>query len=147
MPRTPDSRRVRSITLTAWQANIAAGTETAMATHTFQDDVRVIGAQVSAISTITDAQLNADGRVHTKSEVSKQGAMGMPGAILVAEAFAGWTAAILIGEMTKRENIIFPEGYGLDFDDGETIYLHAFIEVVGVDGHSVHEAIVYYVER
>lgn len=145
--RTPDSRRVRSLVLSLTQ-EVTAGVIIALSSYTFQDDVRVIGAQMSAIGIIVDAQLNADGRVHVKSEASKQGAFGMPGSILVAECFGGWTAAISLGDQCDREDIIFPEGYGMDFDDGETVYLHGMLESIGASaGYSEHQAIIYYVER
>ena len=145
--RTPDTRRVRSLTLSLTQ-EVTAGVIIGQVSHTFQDDVRVIGVQMSAISIVTDAQLNADGRMHVKSEASKHGAFGQPGAILEAECFAGWTAAIAIGELDKREDNMFPEGYGMDFDDGEAIYLHGMLESIGASaGYSEHQAIVYYVER
>lgn len=148
MARTPDTRRVRSKWLQATTASIAAGQDAVIDSHTFQDDVRVIGCQVSAISIVTDAQLNADGRMHSYAELSKQGIQGRDGSILKVDSMAGWTGILSVGEIAKREDIMFPEGYGIDFDDGETIYLHGYLENIGaVVGVALVEAIVYYVER
>jgi len=145
--RTPDSRRVRSLVLTVTQ-EVTTGVIIGQASHTFQDDVRVIGAQLSALSIITDAQLNADGRMHTKSEASKHGSFGQPGSMISAECFAGWTATIVVGESCMREAIMFPEAYGMDFDDGEAIYLHGMLESIGASaGYSEHQAVIFYVER
>lgn len=146
--RTPDSRRVKTLWLQGTVPTVAAGVETVTTSHTFQDDVRVIGCHVEANSIVTDAQLNADGRMHTQGEVSKHGVQGHDGALLRAQVFAGWTAAIAIGNLLASEQVVFPEGYGVDFDDGETIYLHGQLENIGaVTGVGLVVAIIYYVER
>lgn len=149
MARTPDSRRIRTLWLQATQNVLAADTfDNAGDSYTFQDDIRVIGCQVSAISIISDAQMNADGRTHVYTEVSKHGTQGQSGSILKTDCMGGWTGVFSIGDNCKRESIMFPEGYGIDFDDGETIYMHGFLESIGaVDGSGLCEAIIYYVER
>ena len=147
--RTPDKYRVRSIRMPQRSLSVTTGSEVEVDIHTFQDDVRVIGCCLEVNAMVTDAMLNADGRVHAMTELSKAGAKASPGMIMRIGTMSGWTAAILAGgDLDKHQSLMFPEGMGMDFDDGETINMFSTLESIGaVEGHSLHNATVFYVER
>jgi len=126
-----------------------AGTQKLTSEYVFQYDVRLVGVICEAVAIITDAQLNADGRDHVYTEVTRAGSTGKDGIILRAEVMSGWTAAIVVGDgYTAQEQLFFPEGMGIDFDEGETINLFCNIEAVGaVAGIGLGNATLYFVKR
>jgi len=129
--------------------SVTAGSVSETDIHTFQDDVRVIGCCLEVNAMVTDAMMNADGRVHAMTEISKAGAKASPGMMMRIGTMSGWTAAITLGgDLDKHQLLMFPEGMGMDFDDGETINMFSTLESVGaVEAHSLHNATIFYVER
>lgn len=73
------------------------GSQTLTSDYTFQDDVRLIGCEVSAIHILTDSELNADGRGHVYTELTRASTPGKDQLILKTEVMSGWTAVILGG--------------------------------------------------
>jgi len=148
--RTPEKKRIRTAQVPLL-APVAppGGSQTLTSEYVFQDDVRLIGCEVSAIHICTDAELNADGRCHVYTELTRSSIPGKDQAILKTEVMSGWTAAILAGgELCKRSQLMFPEGHGIDFDENETVTMIGFAEAVGaVAGNALCEATLYFVER
>lgn len=151
--RTSDKKRVRSVRL-GFGHLVALGEAedvNSIDTHTFQDDVRVIGVQVGAECLINDADLvGAAGDFQQIVELSKHGDRSQPGAILAVEIMGIFDAATYVGGPTRaqKEIVFAQDGQGIDFDDGETINLHTYsVNEMVADTYFYGFAIVWYVER
>lgn len=152
MARTPVGKRVRSIYLAGGAIGIIAGAtedKNAAGIHLWDEDVTVIGVAVTCEALITDAAMNADADLEHIAEVSRAADRGIAGGIAKVEARSGWTAAIVTGgEATKTIVVMFPAGYGVDFDDGESIYMNHYVNNGSTVTLNFYEnATVYYVER
>lgn len=150
MARTPEGRRVKSVVLGGLQ-DLATGIEldeVAMS-YQFLDDVRIIGLEISCVAEPDDAASNSDGRLHLYAEVSRSSLRGRPGSLGIAYTFAVWNALIAMGSFTEHLVAMFPEGYGIDIDEGEHVNLLAYAHYTGGAGPiKVYEnAVLYYVER
>lgn len=151
MKATPEGKRIRSLVLGfIEQLATGVGVDAVMMSHVWQDDVRVIGFDLAAIAEPDDADSNADGYIHMYVELSRSGTRAQPGIIARVSITAVWNAAIVIGGPTDVRNTqFFPEGYGYDFNENDSINLNALLEYVGgaTPLSTYGECIVYYVER
>lgn len=149
-PHTPDSKRVRSIRMGA-QFATAAGIHGAEIgdSHVFQDDIRVIGAEVGAEINLQDAAINVDGRCEVGVQLNATGNLNNDTVILNTEIYALWQGIFFAGGDLRKQNILmYPEGYGWDFDTNQAIYLiMAHQNVTAEDLSTFGWAVVYYVER
>jgi len=149
-PRTPESRRVRSINIGGNVAVATTVTEEHVLSYQFLDDVRVIGVQLGGEWGTLDAHANADGQFTSISEITRAGQRAFPGRLIFLMLQACWTAAIVLGSKYRDSHILFyPEGYGIDFDEGESIAVRSFLQYVGAGGDLTYyvDATIYYVER
>lgn len=117
------------------------------------DDIRIIGASINISA--TPSGTFQDGEIHTHAELSTAGDRGLDGNFaelevncqLETEAFGlAW-----VGNECPDMIVMFPEGYGIDVDEGEYIYLHmgcfcSMLDSVGTHTHAAY-CIIYYVER
>lgn len=118
--------------------------------HVWQDDVTVVGYEIVVRANAADAHLNADGDIYIQAQLSRQATPNQPGTIGRNHIKTVWTAAITVGQvLSKDEREFFPEGYGWEFDEGESINLLSLGQWIGAGGDMacVRSAIVYYVER
>jgi len=152
--KTPDTQKVKSIRL-GWVRDLDAAdaedTVSAATLHTFQDDVRVVGVEILVEANLDDTNMNADGEVQAICEASKTGQMYQPGAIGACEIHNIWTGIFMSGGEIRKA-IWIPltgEGYrGMDFDDGESIYLHYYVACnQALDCSFFGAAYIHYVER
>ena len=114
-----------------------------------QEDIRVIGVHLSLECAMSDAVTNADGGIQGILELTMGGTIEKDGVIASIEIQSWWNAAVVIGgEMRKQREFFFPEGYGIDFDESESLNLAAFLATDGAVAVVFYvKAIVYYVER
>lgn len=153
---TPDGKKVKthfmswSLTGTAGLADTLDGADE----YIFQDDVRVIGCQVRAWN-VPLAELDS-GRIEAKAEVSRIGKWFSDGRILEAVSYqegrsvtvAAGSTETLQGPYTEAKEIMFPEGYGIDFNEGDAIYLNAYWFNSMANDHVFEaQATIYFVER
>lgn len=118
--------------------------------HTWDEDVTVIGFDLAAIAEPLDADANADGLLHVYMELSRSGTRAQPGILGRVSIGTLWTAAITIGaEIERRNTVMFPVGYGMDFNESSVINVNALFSYIGGAGPipMYAECIVYYVER
>ena len=155
MTRTPEAKRVKTIYMYYSQMTDAAGAvwHRAADQHVFQEDVRLIGFWLGA-EAHTETGHWADGYVETICELSRvaiersDGALADLWALLDSKSVALDTN--IAGRPFVNASVMFPEGYGVDFDDGEAIYLNCLTDCAGWGvGEGVHitEVILYVVER
>lgn len=153
---TPEGKRVRSLHLGSGGISLATGVpqDIALASFTWTDDVRVIGAQLYCEFLVLDAHVNADGQINYYVELTRQSQRGLGGivnTILMNCGEKAWSAAIVTGggDNRKGESVMFPEGYGQDFDEGEVISVLGLLEWLGAGGtlNFYMDVLVYYVER
>lgn len=154
---TPIAKRIKTVRLSA-SATMTAGTgETVLAADMFapQEDITLIGV-VGRTSIISDASGWDSGRMGVKIEISRVGQYGKPGLILevasnlqVREATVGINAnQVAKGDMQGHEMMFFGDGYGMDFDENEPIYLHLDWQNNMANNHFCSVmAILYYLER
>jgi len=148
--RLIESKRIRTIVM-GGSVNVATtvSEDIVLASHVFQDDVTVIGYDLAVIPIITDTMSNADGQLHGRGELSRQGQRSQPGSLGMLQLHLVWNAAIVIGgknpvQMTR----MFPEGYGVEIDEGEGLNILTLVEWTG--GATLAwwvDATIYYVER
>jgi len=104
---------------------------------TFQDKVRVVGVDM-IVYCIPHGSLDySDGRAFTMAMVKRTGTKGMDGSILIGEVSSVYdeeligTTSVMYGKDTETFIMRFPEGYGIDFDANEAIYLVVGAAVIG----------------
>jgi len=148
--RTPQNKRVRTFMM---QGNIIAVAQTPsggvlVLAKLIQDDITVIGAECISSAELPDAALNTDGFISTSCELSRVGLHSRDGTILKAHTLARWHGIFYAGDMMHTETAFFPEGYGVDIDDGE------YLNLIGTNQNNsdaqvtaYQNCIVYYVER
>lgn len=151
--RLVEKKRVRTIQL-GWAQTLATsvGFDGTAAFHTFQDDVTLIGFEILGEFAPLDAHANADGAYNGWFELSRQAYRAMPGSIGILALHCVWTATIVIGGNGNRKElgpVFFPEGYGIEIDEGESVNFLAFLEYIGAGGdlNAYGNALLYYVER
>ena len=123
--------------------------------HRWQDDIRILGAHMTCVHGGDNTALAAiqNGTIHTHGELSLAGERGKGGSILdvnnqsyyhITTTGAGFLCSQVFGD------VMFPEGHGIDQDEGDYLYLHAGM-FCGMFGAGKHEhsifCVVYYVER
>ncbi|MBA7711086.1 hypothetical protein ES703_120038 [subsurface metagenome] len=150
-PSTAQGKRIKTIVMGA-DTTLATTvvSDIVAATHQWADDVRLIGFELGIEFNVQDVHVNADGKCNGYCELSRSAVRSQPGALGRQETLAAWSAAVVVpSEIRKNKTVIFPEGYGFDFDEGDYINLLQFLEWVGAGGdiHGFAEAILYYVER
>lgn len=122
--------------------------------HVFQDDVRVIGILLRCdVEDETDLD---SGYLALNAEVSRASKRGQAGALIMASCKTscrsctvgiGVTETVLV-ESHKVVVVMFPDGHGVDFDDGEYINLLVYMKNTMSNAHSGDaNAIIYFVER
>ena len=152
--RLPEGKRVRTVTLGHVLEAVVTEvpTDKTLVTEVFQDDVTIIGALLATEWLITDAMANADGDLNSYVILTRAATRAQKTSdILMCNTQKVWTAAIVIGNGDNRKEvtIMFPEGMGIEVDEGEAINILAFLEWTGAGGNSAFyaNAILYYVER
>lgn len=117
--------------------------------HIFQDDVTIIGVTLAHEILVTDVALNADAQLEITSEVSRQGRMYLDGLLIHFEGQAMWTAGIAVFQNIRGQvSVMFPEGHGIEVDEGEGVNLHlGFNNGATVDLSAFALVTLYYVER
>jgi hypothetical protein len=156
MSRTPEGKRVKTIVMagSVEMANGEANQQNALDTHVWQEDVRVIG--IEAYAELYALNAMDSGNIQALTEVSRVGSWGQDGRLLEAACIIIGTSItvgvgvteVAIGDSIKVERMFFPEGHGVDFDDGEAIYINALDNNnMANDQRGWHGATIYYVER
>ena len=126
----------------------------AMTTWLVQDRIRIIGVQLEMgwhfVGAISQGQ--GGGRMHV--DVSRVGVENQDGVLLGAHsvlAGAVETGGIsMTGKLWDHVMAMFPEGFGIDMDPGEYLYLNGSYRLDAIDGGTISfgtHCIVYYVER
>lgn len=150
MPRTPEGRRVRSMTLSIASPSQAGGSDGYInQPFIVADDIRVIGAELIAEALISDAMTNADASLQVIAEMSRAPIASQPGSIIRVDVQTIWNGVICVASPTRaQEFVMFPEGYGMDFDEGEFINIGVGYESnSGEVSRAFATGIIYYVER
>lgn len=116
------------------------------------DDIRIVGVQIKCSSAVSGTL--QDGAIHTHAELSTAGDRALDGNIVEAESNCHFeTEAIgmgFMGDPNQTSILMFPEGYGIDVDEGEYIYLHmgCFCDMLSAGTHEhASYGTIYYVER
>lgn len=154
---TAVARRVKTLELTYGQVVVTDTSEDLLAAdmHTFEEDVTVIGVLLRT-SILDDLAGWDSGRVTLLGEVSRVAQLSKPGYliqfcnhIICREATVGINAnQTICGVPGARQDIFFPPGYGMDFNEGSAIYLNISFRNGMANDHRISiGGIVYYVER
>lgn len=100
---------------------------------TLQEDITIVGVEM-----ITEIEENGtgwdSGNLLALCDLSRVGRIHHDGVIAACrniidcwEATVGINAnQVALGNNTNRELVMFPEGYGVDVDDGESLYLNCY---------------------
>lgn len=117
---------------------------------TVQDNITIIGAEVVIEADVQDANSNADGEHKGIVEVTRAATIERDGGIVSVQQQNVWNGIIHIGGgLRTTERVMFPEGYGIDVDEGEKVNLCAYFNntAVGGDLSWFASARIYYVEN
>lgn len=125
---------------------------------TTQDDIRVIGVHLSVASHLGSTPAMQEGLFWSQAEISRNGKSYQDGILIRVHCkLYYWTEIVIAdqlagshGDTDRQELVMFPDGHGVDLDDGETLYLHERGEVFIMSAGSPQMsalAIIYYVER
>ena len=153
--RTPSGKRVKQLSIGTPKQAITAGetfTLPAWGVVLAPDDIRIIGFDLVLISDgWPDAPALGEqdcscliGRVASNSLVDNFGMTRTHVSIFACTVGDDEVIGNKVGEKT----VMFPEGYGIDVDENEGIYLNAYLAQRGlVELDMFANAMVYYVER
>ncbi len=117
--------------------------------YVWQDNIKIIAAQLMSEILVNDTASNTDGVAHCIVELSRNGKHGQDGAFLLNGQFHVWNGVIALGGgLRKLTQIVYPADYGMDFDEGDSTHMHLFMETTSVASISLYaEGIIHYVER
>ena len=150
MRRVPVAQRLRSMPVGGVVDVDESGSpyDVVLKSHIWQDDVKVVGFYIAAVALIKDTHINTDGMVHATTNLTRQSVRGVAGELGRLSIHSVWSAAIVVGgEIWKCRYLMFPHGYGWEFDEGEGINVLAWIETTcAVSWKYFGESILYYVE-
>lgn len=151
MNGTPKGRRVLTKHITVSTGAVVHATTVVAATEfVFQQDVTVIGAELSTTITMSAAALAEVGGYSVLAEVTRAAQASKDSGLLStvsAEKHAAVALAIGV-DLAKAERILLPAGYGIDYSEGEPINLIGILtsEQAAEDTLNCHvHAIIYYV--
>lgn len=115
-----------------------------------QDDIKIIGVQVGIEFDVEDAHTNTDTKIMGIVELSRAAAIEKESRILAVESQHIWNGVLSVaGDLRKQICVTFPEGCGIEVDEGETVNLLHYGYHLGAGGNLYMYAtgLVYYVER
>lgn len=147
---TPVKKRVKRVYITATVSlTQAAGDEGAVGSYQFQEDVRIIGWAVRVSAKPEGAKTENEGELYGNAVLSP--AVGAEQPILAEQPMIVRynTSGSPHGNLVEHQEVMFPEGYGLDIDTGEYLYCsidgtnNLYTEAVAISA----VARVFYVER
>ena len=116
--------------------------------HIWQDDVTIIGVELVASAEISQLSLVAPGFISASAEITRAATHGQDGMICKATTLARWTAVMALGTIINREEVMLPEGHGIDMDSGDHLNLIGSNQNNTDDVCSAYQnALIYYVER
>lgn len=148
---TTKARKVRAQVLQEGVANLThATTETTSATWTPQRDVTIIGFELMCNAGLAAAEIAEAGGYEVVAELTQEAAVNGTTALGRVHQSAVWEAGADQHDLDTTEVTMFPEGYGVDLDDGESINLvgSAFNSQAASDAADYYwRCIIYYVDR
>ena len=117
-----------------------------------QDDIKVVGLEIINEINALDAHRNADFHCQMITELSRGGVLERDGSLGCCQLEFGWTATIALGGGNGGQRnqlcIMFPQGYGVEIDEGEVLNMLKYASYIGgSDVLTYSSVIVYYVER
>ncbi len=152
--RTPVAKRIKTHyfdanMLLAWDA--AVYNFYPHSSWLVQENITIVGVSGKVASSFS-VMPQVAGAIHTHAELSRAGQRAQPGAIWDCESNCWINASpdAHVGDPNQGRTVMFPEGYGIDVDDGEFIYLHmgCFCACLNAGNHEhACYVIIYYVER
>jgi len=153
--RTVDGKRIRHTYLFA-EGTCPANDEVLDAlieAHTWQDDIRLVGWTISdEIILPANASMADKDRVRIAAFLSRGAGQDYDARFDVIHCTQRTqieTGGMMTNErLADHDTVMFPEGYGIDFDTGEAIYLYETIRNdTGQIISTRPTCILYYVER
>ncbi len=155
---TPVAKRIKTIFLSgdgAIAANGEFNAENASLSWTWDEDVTLVGAELTNEISLAGISLVAPGAGWGLAQLSRSGVLNNPTGVLLqvnSKMYASVDAtpdayAFVLGD--HAQILMFPEGYGMDFDEGTGIYVNTQTEnnlIVGPMKTHLR-LILYYVER
>lgn len=114
-----------------------------------QHNITVIGCELIAEIDMTDSLSNADYESQLIIELTRAGTIEQDSCISSLQLEICFNGVVSIGgDLRKTLVMMFPEGYGVDVDEGEILNLVAYFSFVSAGApHSYGSCIVYYVEN
>lgn len=134
--RTPMSKRIKGVFISGTKETLAGGADLRgdnWGSHLFDEDVTIIGCILGAtwdgIPPMDSGEY--DGGFHLSKEANYATQIMFntirihvtASEVLVAAA----KTQVALGPKTTQQLIMFPEGYGIDVDDGGSIYITGYV--------------------
>jgi hypothetical protein len=154
---TVKTKRIKTHYMSGGQKTVSAGTSVFYLADDYwhlQDDITVIGVFLG--SQIYKDNEYDSGLLQNITQISRNAVMNADGEIACACAEQqGLSVTVGVGAETQlggdpRNHVylMFPEGYGIDIDDGEDLYLNThMVNTMAQDQIMNSHCLIYYVER
>jgi len=148
---TVAAKKIKTYAFSIYNQNIVhAQLATGSASWVVERDITIIGVHVDNVVEVTAGELAEVGGFRCNTAISRAAQFGLPGQLVVVSNYNLWSAAGDAGNTAAQETIMFPDGYAVDVDDGESVIflvsgksLQAAVDTQ----HQQHTGIVYYVDR
>ncbi len=89
-----------------------------------QDDITIIGIQLIAEFNYSPADIAEAGGAYALAEISRAAMFDQDSSMVNSRVNMRWAAAVLVPPIaSSRSTVEYPEGYGIDIDDGEAVNL------------------------
>lgn len=123
-----------------------------------QQDITIIGASLRSMAHAGGTPAYQEGDLVCAGTFSRAGVPAHDGEFCrVRSTFNHWTEIVVAtqtagvyGEVNNTSVVMFPEGYGIDVDDGEYVYLHnhAVCHILSAgNAECAVDGVILYVER
>lgn len=129
----------------------AEGSKDVLGSLVFQDDIRIIGFEITSSILYSGAITESEGMYRVSAGLTRVQGGGDQVVLATAKCAIGHlTAQGHCGQYHAQEVVMFPDGYGLDIDNTEGIYCYASLVNTGFASDAIEgscEVRLYYVER
>lgn len=128
--RTPSTKRVRTEYLMGNMEVLATviTQDVLLDQFTPQFDIRVIGWHFETELQLAEEQLSDKDMLRSAAFIARGAAQDLDNRWAVIHGsllfLVGTGATEAIGDLLEVEDVMFPEGYGFDIDEGESVYLY-----------------------
>jgi len=147
--RLAANKRIRTIPWGVEPVMTSPDLDIRSSSHVLQDDITVIGVMLTVQFNVLDTHANTDGSINGIAAITRQSTMGLPGVLIHNAMSMVWTGILTIGGgNAKTEIAMFPDGCGVEIDEGESLTVEWRGSYIGTGSLNASvTGVIFYVER